>query len=168
MTGLMGLFRQVATAIVLITLTLSIQSGGMAVLILWARAFLTRSMHRFGLFHCAELMVRFTSVIVNLHILQILLWTVFYRWKCFPSFERALYFSAVSYSTVGYGDVILPATWRLLGPLESVTGVLMCGLSAGLLFALVTRLVGHEERFLTASSQELSQGAAPAHPGAAS
>ena len=44
--------------------------------------------------------------------------------------------------------LVLPSTWRLLGPIESVTGVLMCGLSASGLFAIVTRLVQHEERFL--------------------
>jgi voltage-gated potassium channel len=82
-----------------------------------------------------------------LHLLQVLLWAGFYRWKCFPSWESAFYFSAASYSTVGYGDLVLPQMWRTLGPVESVTGVLMCGLSASFLFAIVTRLVQHEERF---------------------
>ena len=156
---------QVAAAFILITLTLTIQSAGMAALIVWGREFLTRSMHRFGVFRCGELMVRFTTVMIILHTLQILVWAAFYRWECFPSFQRAFYFSAVSYSTVGYGDVILPAAWQLLGPLESVAGVLMCGLSAGLLFALVTRLVGHEERFLPAAPQSVAQTTVPGHGG---
>jgi hypothetical protein len=84
---------------------------------------------------------------IALHMLQILLWAGFYRWKCFPSWESAFYFSTTSYSTVGYGDLVLPRMWRTLGPVESVTGVLMCGLSASFLFAVVTRLVQHEERF---------------------
>jgi hypothetical protein len=42
---------------------------------------------------------------------------------------------------VGYGDVVLPSKWRLLGPLESTVGMLMAGVSIGLLFAAVTHLV---------------------------
>ena len=54
------------------------------------------------------------------------------------------YFSAAGYATVGYGDVVLPWMWRTLGPVESIIGVLMCGLSASFLFAIVTRLVERE------------------------
>jgi hypothetical protein len=67
-----------------------------------------------------------------------------YRWLCFPSWEAASYFSASSYATVGYVDVVLPKTWRMLGPLESIIGVLMCGLSVSVLFAIATRLAGRE------------------------
>jgi hypothetical protein len=83
---------------------------------------------------------------IVLHISQIVLWAGFYRWSSFPSWESAFYFSTTSYSTVGYGDLVLPPEWRNLGPLESVTGVLMCGLSASFLFAVVTRLVDRETR----------------------
>ncbi len=60
--------------------------------------------------------------------------------------EPALYFSASSYATVGYGDVVVPSHWRMLGPLESIIGVLMCGMSVSVLFATVTRLVGRDAR----------------------
>jgi len=137
---------QTGAAAVLVALTLSFQSAGMAALIYQVRTDIERNMHRFGIFRSSVLMVRFTSAIVGLHWLQILLWAGFYRWNCFPSWEAALYFSAASYSTVGYGDLVLPRTWQILGPIESVTGVLMCGLSAALLFAIVTRLVQREVR----------------------
>jgi hypothetical protein len=55
-----------------------------------------------------------------------------------------MYFSASSYATVGYGDVVLPLKWRMLGPLESIIGVLMGGISVSLVFAMTTRLVGRE------------------------
>jgi voltage-gated potassium channel len=82
--------------------------------------------------------------IVILHGLVILVWASFYRTCCFPTWELAFYFSASTYSTVGYGDLILPSNWRLLGPLEAITGVLMSGISVCLLFALVTRLLDRE------------------------
>jgi hypothetical protein len=93
------------------------------------------------------LIVRFTIIIIVLHGLQILLWAWFYRWKCFPSWESALYFSGGSYSTVGSGDLLLPRTWRILGVIESGTGVLMGGLSVSFVFALITGLVEREGRF---------------------
>ena len=46
--------------------------------------------------------------------------------------------------TVGYGDIVLPRNWRMLGPLESIIGALMWGVSVSLLFAAITRLVNRE------------------------
>jgi hypothetical protein len=160
--------RQLAAAMILIPLTLFTQSAGMAAVILWTRTYFARNTGRLGLRHCAEIVVRVTSVMIVLHISEILLWTGFYRWKCLPALEPAFYFSATSFSTVGYGDVVLPPFWRLLGPVESVTGVLMCGLSASLLFALVTRLVGHEDRFLMPSPKQVAQRTVAAQSGARS
>jgi hypothetical protein len=52
--------------------------------------------------------------------------------------------AVMGYTTVGYGDIILPSKWRMLGPIESMLGILMCGLSVSLLFAIATRLMGNE------------------------
>ena len=48
---------------------------------------------------------------------------------------------AVTYTTVGYGDLVLPKEWRLLGAVEGLTGILMCGLSTGLFFAVVSKFL---------------------------
>ena len=132
--------------LVLLALTLILQSTGMAALIQWAKAHLPRSIHRFGTLRSTVLVIRLTSLIVCLHMLQILLWAWFYRWNCFPNWEAAIYFSAASYSTVGASDLVLPRSWRTVGPAESVAGVLMCGLSASFLFAVVTRLVERDSQ----------------------
>jgi hypothetical protein len=100
-------------------------------------------------------MMRITSIIVVLHLLQVCLWGGFYRWSCFSSWESALYFSAASYSTIGCGDLLFPERWRLLGPFESVAGVLMCGLSASFLFAAVTFLIQQDERQSLNNSDEV-------------
>jgi voltage-gated potassium channel len=141
---------------VLLALTLILQSMGMAALIQWAKAHLPKS--GFGPLHSAVLVVRLTSLIVCLHMLQILLWARFYRWNCFPTWEAAIYFSATSYSTVGASDLVLPHNWRTLGPVESVIAVLMCGLSASFLFAVVTRLV---ERDSHAELEEALKNSTP-------
>jgi len=143
----MAFADQVSAAAVLVALTLLLQCAGMAVLIHWTRAYFARHMCSVGQVRSAILMMRFTSMIIALHMLQILLWAGFYRWNCFPSWESAFYFSTASYSTVGYGDLLLPRMWRNLGAVESITGVLMCGLSASLLFAIVVRLVEREVQF---------------------
>jgi hypothetical protein len=93
-----------------------------------------------------SLVVQLTAAVIVLHGVLILFWAACYRWLCLPSSESALYFSATSYATVGYGEVVLPSNWRMLGPLESIVGVLMCGISVSVLFATVARLVSREVR----------------------
>jgi hypothetical protein len=85
---------------VLVALTLSLQCAGMAALIHWARAYFARSMYGIGAMHAAVLMMRATSVIVVLHLLQILDWAGFYRRNFLRSWESAFYFSTANYSTV--------------------------------------------------------------------
>ena len=140
----MTFFRQASAAAILIALTLWLQTAGMALLIHWARAKLASNIQKLGPLLSAVLMVRFTTAIIALHLSHIVLWTAFYHWQCFPSWETAFYFSTSSYTTVGYGDVVLSQRWRTLGPVESVVGVLMSGLSVSVLFAIMTRLVERE------------------------
>jgi voltage-gated potassium channel len=152
----MILFNQVAAAVLLLTLTLCLQCGGVITLIEWLKRVLTRDTHKHGPVYSASLVVRSAVAIVILHGLVILLWASFYRTRCFPSWELAFYFSASSYSTVGYGDVILPSNLRVLGPLEAITGVLMAGISVSVLFALVTRLLDRDIQTLRTHSTERS------------
>jgi hypothetical protein len=72
---------------------------------------------------------------VLVHLLQIVIWGFFYAWSHgMPDLPSAFYFSAVTYTTTGYDDLVLPKEWRLVGGVEALTGILMCGLSAGLFF----------------------------------
>ena len=80
--------------------------------------------------------------LVLLHLAEIIVWGLFYWWqKCLPDAESSFYFSAVTYTTVGYGDLVLPQEWRLVGAVEGLTGILMCGLSTGLFFAVVSKFL---------------------------
>src|ERR1700730_10038653 len=131
----------------LITLTLWLQSAGVAMLIAWVRRALEGDIQQIGALRSAALIVRFTSAVVVLHGIEILLWACFYRWRCLMSWDSAIYFSASSYSTLGCNDVSLPSNWRTLGPLESIIGVLMSGISVSLLFAIVPRLTSRNAGF---------------------
>jgi hypothetical protein len=55
------------------------------------------------------------------------------------SLEPALYFSIVTFTTLGYGDIILHADWRLLGAFEAANGTIMFGWTTALIVALVHR-----------------------------
>jgi hypothetical protein len=138
--------REASVAFVLVTLTLLLRCAGLAALISFGRPSLAPEDLRLGPVRSAMLVMRLMTAFIGLHLLEILLWAGFYRWLCFRLWEPAFYFSAASYATVGYGDVVLPQMWRNLGPVESIIGVLMCGLSASFLFAIVSRLVDRETK----------------------
>jgi hypothetical protein len=76
------------------------------------------------------------------HLAEIALWAlVFVLCGEFPDFAAALYHSAENYTTLGYGDVVMSPSWRLLGPLEAADGMLMFGVSTGIIFAVISHLI---------------------------
>ena len=86
-------------------------------------------------------LIQVAGWLIVLHIFEISLWAVFYLvGNAMPDLPSALYFSSVTYTTVGYGDLVLPEKWRLVGGIEALTGILMCGWSTGFFFALVNRM----------------------------
>jgi voltage-gated potassium channel len=150
--GTMIVLQQLTAAALLIAVTLCCQCAGVAVIVEWLRTVAMRDARKVPMSRSAALVMETTLAIIILQGIVILLWAGCYRWLCFRSWESAFYFSAASYSTVGYGDVLLPPHWRLLGPLESMMGVLMCGISVSLLFALIMRLVQSETPVPSASA----------------
>jgi hypothetical protein len=76
------------------------------------------------------------------HLVEIALWALLFM-ACgeFPTFAVACYHSAGNYTTLGYGDVIMTASWKFLGPLEAANGLLLFGVSTALVFAVIQRVV---------------------------
>ena len=82
-------------------------------------------------------------VLLMLHLLEALVWAA--TFLVLPgetnlkSFEEAVYFSTVTFTTLGYGDLTLAPQWRLLSGVEAVNGILLAGWSTALLFTVVQR-----------------------------
>ena len=75
------------------------------------------------------------------HLVEIALWAaLFVMCGEFKSLAIAYYHSAVNYTTLGYGDLIMTPSWKLLGPLEAADGALMFGVSTAMIFAIAQRL----------------------------
>jgi hypothetical protein len=79
--------------------------------------------------------------IFALHTIQVWLYAVLFRALGeFATFEQALYFSTVSFSTLGYGDLTLSAPWRVLGAIEGVNGLVLIAWSTAFLMSVTARL----------------------------
>ena len=124
-------------AAVLVATTVALHSVGFGLIL--GKLIKSRTMLPAQPWPITWLLIRIAWTLIVIHILEVSVWAVFYLWEqCLPDAESAFYFSGVTYTTLGYGDVVLSKPWRLLGPIEALTGILMCGLSAGLFFAVVT------------------------------
>ena len=76
------------------------------------------------------------------HFVEIVIWAAVLS-LCgeFTYFAGAIYHSAMNYTSLGYGDIVTSASWKLLGPLEAGNGLLLFGVSTALIFAVTQRLV---------------------------
>jgi hypothetical protein len=145
-----GGLQWLLVAMGLVVLTVTIHAVGFAVLLrVMIRAhILTAS----GFWSTTRALIGMTCWLIMIHLVEISVWGLFYFWQgCLPDTETAMYFSGATYTSVGYGDLVLPKPWRLLTPLETLTGILMCGLSTGLFFAVVSRWITNWLRMKTAS-----------------
>ena len=123
----------------LMALCVIVHAMGTTAALRWLRHSTARVAARF--WFSTWLLVRVAGWIILLHLVEIATWAFVYTWKhAMPDLQSALYFSAVTYTTTGYGDLLLPNEWRLVGGVEALTGILMCGWSAAFFFAVVSRM----------------------------
>lgn len=82
-------------------------------------------------------------VLLTLHIVEVMLWAFVYKLFLpaveLQSFEETIYFSLVTFTTLGYGDITLGPEWRMLSGIEALNGILLVGWTSALLFAVVQR-----------------------------
>ena len=123
----------ISLTVLIHTLGLILISRLMGSLIAWFR------LHR----HNTGKTIAMISTVASLfmvHTVEIWTWAiVFVSTGAIGEFDTALYFSTVTFSTLGYGDVTLGADWRLLGALEGISGLILIGWSTAYLVAASTR-----------------------------
>ena len=85
-------------------------------------------------------MIPTVSVLMAAHVVEVLVWSLAYSIvDAAPADANLTYFAFVNYTTLGYGDVIPVARWRMLGPITALNGVLLIGWSTAVIFEILRR-----------------------------
>jgi hypothetical protein len=134
------MFANLALGTLLISITVITHTFGLIVLshamghfVRWAR------LHRHGLGKTIAMVATVFGLFL-VHTIEIWTWAGAYlALGTVPSFADALYFSTVTFCTLGYGDIVLLSDWRLFGSLEGVSGFLLIGWSTAYLVSASTR-----------------------------
>ncbi len=94
-------------------------------------------------FHTMRILSSTVLVLLVLHVIQIEVWAMAYLYllpaEYLGTAEEAAYFSCVTFTTLGYGDITLPYPLRMMSGIEAINGILLVGWSTALLFAVVQR-----------------------------
>jgi len=136
---------QLALATVMVTAIALVHLVGLAILTRMLRSH-SRIFRRLRLMPLT-LLLGATIGIIAIHSVEIWLYALLYTGiGAFHHFEEALYFSTFTYAAIGYGDVLMPHDWRILGAIEGAVGIIMLGWSTAYLVSLLTqlKLLGHD------------------------
>lgn len=99
---------------------------------------LERRKHEFSHHHAIYIIVFFVILMFVGIAFDIWIWAAFYYWNdVLPDFEEALYFSTATFTTLGYGDVILSKEWRLLASFEGANGLMIFGWATAFVMAAI-------------------------------
>lgn len=154
--------QQLALASVMVGLTVIIHFAGLSALLVMIRRRLHGRNPVETFLDNGALIVGSAFGLFALHGIEIWSYALLYwSMSAFATFEQALYFSTTSYSTIGYGDVVLPVGQRLVGAIEGVNGVLLLGWSTAFFFTIVHRM-NLLERVIGHTLSSNSEGGGPA------
>jgi len=139
------MLEQLSLATLMVVVTVLIHLLGLAILMRVLRSH-TRIFRKLAIMPLTLLLAA-TIGIFAIHTVEIWLFAILYlQLGAFGHFEQALYFSTITYATIGYGDVVMVHQWRILGGIEGATGVIMLGWSTAFLISLLSqlKLLGHD------------------------
>lgn len=146
------IFTELGLGILVSGVCATIQSATLLALFSLLMRYFDRGENRFSMIVNNTIVLGIVWVLAMMHLVQVGIWAAVFRYLgCFQSFYQALYFSLMTYSTVGYGDLVAPDAWKLFCGVEAIMGVLMFGWSASFLFGTLSqfykiRLLRHENR----------------------
>lgn len=128
------MLEQLAIGSLVVSLTIIVESVfiglGVSVSMRFG-AWLVQRQHEF---RTALALVVATLWLMLAHIIGVWIWAAtFLILGIFSSLEPALYFSIVSFTTLGFGDIIITEQWRLLSGIAAANGLLLFGLSTAFL-----------------------------------
>ena len=130
-------------AVAMLAACVLVQSSGMVVLIRWLVR-VRSAVESPSVARRIGLLLRLFMLVVLLHLVQVVLWAlVFWGARQVSTLETAVYFSIITYTTVGFGDVVLGSPWRLLAGIEGLTGIILVGWSTAFVFAVVNHMYEH-------------------------
>lgn len=134
------MLSEIAVAVMIVSVCLLLHVVGLLLMAEWLMQRREYWEHGARTRYALLIILLFTGIML-LHMIETGIWATFYYSRAlFKDFETSLYFSLTSYTTIGYGDVLLPQRWRLLGAIEGVSGVLLCGISTAFIFAVMSAL----------------------------
>jgi hypothetical protein len=114
--------------------------------VLAARYFAHTRIQPVGLTPWRTIFFQFSILMIVLmvgNIVQVAFWALLYSTLgAFEDFETAMYFSGVTFTSLGYGDVVLDGRIRLLGPLQAANGLMMFGITTALFFSAIQQATG--------------------------
>jgi len=130
----------------MVAFTVLMHLAGLALLIALMRMHGERFAHRVTMINQGVVIIGAAFGLFALHTAEIWAYAVLYRVVgAMASFEEALYFSTVTYATIGYGDLTLARPWRVLGAIEGANGVILLGWSTAFFVSVVNRMRALEQ-----------------------
>jgi len=130
------LFNVVLAGFMLVVTT-GIHAGGMTLAMHLSRHNNKQKVSRFRILRISGIVL----LMFNVSLLEVLAWAfVYLKLNAIEGLEQAVYFSMVTFTTLGYGDILLDEQWRLLASFEAANGILMFGWSTAIVMAVVHRI----------------------------
>jgi hypothetical protein len=134
------MLSNIAIGAILILLTTAVHAGGMSLSLRPIRKHATIAGARLRLSR-VSCVGKVVLIMYLIAIIEVLIWAAAYlAFDVIDGFEKAIYFSAVTFTTLGYGDVVLDGSRRLLSSLEAINGIIMFGWSTAIVIAAVQRV----------------------------
>lgn len=131
----------IATGIFLAVVTIAIHATSTSFLIDYLRTRASSFQSRFGGLKALTLTA---AGLLSIHVIETGIWAFAY-WLVvggdnFANFEDAVYFSTVTFTTLGYGDIVIRGGWKMLSACQAMTGLLVFGWSTAMLFTVVQKV----------------------------
>lgn len=143
----MELWIQIARGTLFLTLSSALHLGLIILSLPWITKIGTKLKEQFRAHYAGMLISLAFAVIVLGHTVQVWIWAGAFVWYgAIPDVETAVYFALTSYTTLGYGDIILGPEMRVFGAFASVCGMLTFGVSTAFLVGVIGRVLPNRLR----------------------